>query len=351
MIGVASAFGGTRRMRGGLGPILLPAVAALVGCTEAADEARAGRARQSLTATDGSTGVADCDSYLDQYETCMQAVVPSDQFKQLQTGIRRQRTAWRTMHDSAFKLTSLAKICREATELARREFPTCSWTGSLCGNGTVNSGEQCDDGNRTAGDGCSATCTTEPRCGDGTVNGSEQCDDGDTTSGDGCSATCTTEATCSDSTKNGSETDVDCGGSCGATCIVGKSCLANTDCTTNLCSGGFCAATSSCTAAMATDLGAPGTVTQVADNACLRVQNGYPTWWGTSRSMQLQTQSGGSYPMPFTWSNSCAGSSGSNSFTAAWQAQTIGPASSQCATVIKLNGTGSGTLGLTYYGS
>jgi cysteine-rich repeat protein len=32
----------------------------------------------------------------------------------------------------------------------------------LCGNGTIQSPEQCDDGNVLAGDGCSATCTVEP---------------------------------------------------------------------------------------------------------------------------------------------------------------------------------------------
>lgn len=32
---------------------------------------------------------------------------------------------------------------------------------AVCGNGTVEAGEQCDDGNALAGDGCSATCQTE----------------------------------------------------------------------------------------------------------------------------------------------------------------------------------------------
>ncbi|HEY6036887.1 MAG TPA: myxococcus cysteine-rich repeat containing protein, partial [Kofleriaceae bacterium] len=32
---------------------------------------------------------------------------------------------------------------------------------ALCGNGTVDPGETCDDGNKLAGDGCSATCQTE----------------------------------------------------------------------------------------------------------------------------------------------------------------------------------------------
>ena len=43
--------------------------------------------------------------------------------------------------------------------------------------------------------------------------------------------------TCSDGVKNGTETDADCGGSCG-TCAAGKSCGANLDCASQLCSAG-----------------------------------------------------------------------------------------------------------------
>ena len=68
-------------------------------------------------------------------------------------------------------------------------------------------GETCDDGNTTAGDGCSATCALEDgwtcpsggvcraaRCGDGIRRGAEQCDDGNAASGDGCSAACVVES-------------------------------------------------------------------------------------------------------------------------------------------------------------
>jgi cysteine-rich repeat protein len=67
-----------------------------------------------------------------------------------------------------------------------------------CGNGVVDVGEGCDDGNTTSGDGCSATCVHEPRCGDRVVDAGETCDDGNTTSGDGCSATCAREPRCGD---------------------------------------------------------------------------------------------------------------------------------------------------------
>jgi cysteine-rich repeat protein len=91
------------------------------------------------------------------------------------------------------------------------EAATCPGSsGAVCGNGAVESGEQCDDGNtsteacaygQTSCTVCGASCTNvagaTSYCGNGSVaaaNG-EQCDDGNTTSGDGCSATCQTEST------------------------------------------------------------------------------------------------------------------------------------------------------------
>ena len=57
-----------------------------------------------------------------------------------------------------------------------------------CGNGDVDPGEECDDGNRTADDGCTDHCTL---CGNGIVTHPEECDDGNTISTDGCSNACT----------------------------------------------------------------------------------------------------------------------------------------------------------------
>ena len=57
-----------------------------------------------------------------------------------------------------------------------------------CGNHVVETPEQCDDGNAVNGDGCSTTCQTNV-CGNGVLEPGEQCDDGNTVNGDGCSAT------------------------------------------------------------------------------------------------------------------------------------------------------------------
>lgn len=59
---------------------------------------------------------------------------------------------------------------------------------STCGNGTREAGEQCDDGNSVANDGC-FECQRE--CGNGRVDGKEECDDGNGDNNDECSERCT----------------------------------------------------------------------------------------------------------------------------------------------------------------
>jgi cysteine-rich repeat protein len=89
-----------------------------------------------------------------------------------------------------------------------REFVTsvaCLDVVATCGDGAIGIGEQCDDGNTTDGDGCSATCEVEGPCGDGFVGAGEQCDDGNTTPGDGCDASCQLETVCGNGAKEGVE--------------------------------------------------------------------------------------------------------------------------------------------------
>lgn len=71
-------------------------------------------------------------------------------------------------------------------------------TAAGCGDGVIDSGEQCDDGNTADNDGCGSTCLREPSCGDGFLDPAEQCDDGNEVAGDGCSDTCQYEFVCGD---------------------------------------------------------------------------------------------------------------------------------------------------------
>jgi len=93
--------------------------------------------------------------------------------------------------------------------LSSSEIQSHIQASSVCPNGLLNVGEQCDDNDFDNFDGCSTACTIESgwtctssgsslsvcttTCGDGVLAGSETCDDSDTDPGDGCSATCTIE--------------------------------------------------------------------------------------------------------------------------------------------------------------
>ena len=99
-------------------------------------------------------------------------------------------------------LSSLAVVAVDgAGNEMRQEFDpafVCR-QAEVCGDGTVDFGEQCDDGNPDSCDGCSPACTFDALCGNGIVESPcEQCDDGDTNPCDGCSATCQTEGFCGD---------------------------------------------------------------------------------------------------------------------------------------------------------
>jgi cysteine-rich repeat protein len=69
---------------------------------------------------------------------------------------------------------------------------------AVCGDGFVQAGvEDCDDGNTDDGDACSSTCKAGAGCGNGVVEMGEECDDGNSSNADACLNTCL-NATCGD---------------------------------------------------------------------------------------------------------------------------------------------------------
>ncbi len=138
------------------------------------------------------------------------------------------------VHDLAYDLDSSGTTDRSDLRLLIQSIR--SFLSAVCGNGTVESSEQCDDGNAASGDGCSPQCAVEPRflcsggspsvctiapvcgnnkvesgeqcdgtlgcdggchrivgCGSNTLENTEECDDGNTNNGDGCSNLCVVE--------------------------------------------------------------------------------------------------------------------------------------------------------------
>lgn len=111
-----------------------------------------------------------------------------------------------------------------------------------CGNGRVDAGEQCDDGNRVSDDACSNACM-RARCGDGVRQTGESCDDGVYNS-DVVGASCRTNCAfprCGDGFRDEGEA-CDGGGDCTETCLLAfaAECTADSDCVSGVCSGGVC---------------------------------------------------------------------------------------------------------------
>ena len=96
-------------------------------------------------------------------------------------------------------------LCPEGTEcIPVSDGYACASDEIVCGNGRVDDGEACDDGNTRIGDGCSPDCLSAEICGNGVVDPvrlvggtlvpAETCDDSGLVGHDGCSSTCIAEA-------------------------------------------------------------------------------------------------------------------------------------------------------------
>jgi cysteine-rich repeat protein len=161
--------------------------------------------------------------------------------------------------------------------LVDKEDPDCA----VCGDRVVDPGEECDDGNLVAGDGCGPTCrlehpdlpttttTTPPPDQCVTAVGPRDCDDGNPCTADGCDAVagcvhdpvpfdgrscddgnaCTEQDLCSGGACAGSPVTCDDGDECTLdVCDPSTGCAHSTDCDdgdpcteADVCGGGICA--------------------------------------------------------------------------------------------------------------
>jgi uncharacterized repeat protein (TIGR01451 family) len=158
--------------------------------------------------------------------------------------------------DYAFTFVAAAPSCNDGVKNGSETDVDCGGACPFCADQkTCLVGTDCL--NRICNP-ASHTCTSAT-CNDGVKNGSESdidcggltcppCADSKTCLvGTDCrnricssvNHTCTS-ATCADGVKNGAETDVDCGGGACPYCALGKTCITNSDCSSQKCSGGVC---------------------------------------------------------------------------------------------------------------
>ena len=93
-------------------------------------------------------------------------------------------------------------ICPESGKICPTTY-YCTADGmdcifGLCGNGVLDEGEVCDDGNIRDGDSCAGDCLEITSCGNGILEPeyNEMCDDGNNVDRDGCSADCSSDESC-----------------------------------------------------------------------------------------------------------------------------------------------------------
>ena len=87
-------------------------------------------------------------------------------------------------------VVDVGEQCDDGNGVDTDGCPNCCAFCHECGDGIVDLGEGCDDGNRNNFDGCRNNCTL-PFCGDGIIDPGEMCDDGNATGNDGCESDCT----------------------------------------------------------------------------------------------------------------------------------------------------------------
>jgi len=164
---------------------------------------------------------------------------------------------------------------------------TSSCVVSSCHDGIRNGDESDID--------CGGSCVAA--CGDG-----DHCfADSDCASGVcGSDSRCATVVviSCSDGIRNGDESDVDCGGSCGATCDLGFNCGADADCK----SGTICGVDSRCSPDITTLPNEAGITPYVIDPGVGLVVNP-----GTQAGFGITANTGASYRIVWTGDSNASG--------------------------------------------
>jgi hypothetical protein len=85
--------------------------------------------RNDNTPVGDKVGIAECDSFITAYETCVSSKVPAAAQANLKTSVATWRTQWKKLADNPQTRGTLAAACktqREATMTAMKAY-NCTW--------------------------------------------------------------------------------------------------------------------------------------------------------------------------------------------------------------------------------
>lgn len=120
--------------------LLALALVTAIGCqskTEPASSAPSAATASKVTpmastapaATGGEIGVAACDEYLTQWETCLATKVTGDAREQVKVALDAARDAWKRAAATPEGKAGLAAACQQAVELGKMQVSAygCTW--------------------------------------------------------------------------------------------------------------------------------------------------------------------------------------------------------------------------------
>ena len=103
--------------------------AAAPGATNSAAPAGTPASTTDTSASAGEKiGIAECDTFLTAYESCVNSKVPDAARAQYRTAIHTWRTEWKKLADNPQTRGTLANVCKTQMETARTQLKSFNCT-------------------------------------------------------------------------------------------------------------------------------------------------------------------------------------------------------------------------------
>ncbi|CAK7031477.1 hypothetical protein [Saezia sanguinis] len=99
-------------------PAAAPAEPAAAPAEPAAPAAEPAAPAEEPAATADSTGVAECDEYLEKVLACYEQHIPAGQREAMVSGLDQVKAGWAQIEDKS----ALAEACKQAMDAAKQQF-------------------------------------------------------------------------------------------------------------------------------------------------------------------------------------------------------------------------------------